>query len=205
MLPARDPALVQIVDAALADATARGGAWLACRPGCTPCCHGVFRISQLDAERLRAALAALAREAPAAAALVEARAHRLVATLSADFPGDAATGLLSPLPEAEAAWDAFADLPAADGPCPVLDPASGRCTLYSGRPMTCRVFGPPVLGEQGIGVCELCYQGASEEQILAGEMHLAHGALEAELDRELAARGLAGETVIAWALAAAAR
>ncbi len=56
MLPSRDAELVQIVDRALARATERGGAWLACRPGCTPCCHGVFRISQLDALRLRAGL-----------------------------------------------------------------------------------------------------------------------------------------------------
>ena len=53
MRPAGDMELVQIMDAALADATTRSGAWLACRPGCSQCCHGVFRMSMLDAERLR--------------------------------------------------------------------------------------------------------------------------------------------------------
>ena len=38
------------------------------------------------------------------------------------------------------------------------------------RPMTCRVFGPPVRSEGGLGVCELCFQGASSEEIAACEM-----------------------------------
>jgi hypothetical protein len=33
ILPARDKKLIQIVDAALADATRRSGSWLECRPG----------------------------------------------------------------------------------------------------------------------------------------------------------------------------
>ncbi len=36
--------------------------------------------------------------------------------------------------------------------------------------MTCRVFGPPVRSEDGLGVCELCYHGASDEEIAACEM-----------------------------------
>ena len=36
--------------------------------------------------------------------------------------------------------------------------------------MTCRVFGPPVRSEGGLGVCELCFQGASEEAVAACEM-----------------------------------
>ena len=91
-------------------------------------------------------------------------------------------------------------MPAADQACPVLDPATGRCELYAGRPLTCRIFGPPVRTEDGIGICELCYQGATGEEILAGEMMLDHAPLETELDRELADAGAAGETIIAWAL-----
>ncbi len=202
MLPARDTELIAIVDRELADVTARGGAHLACRPGCTPCCHGVFRISALDAARLRSALDMLEQTAPERAAAVTQRARTLAAVLAPHFPGDAASGLLLPedTDENAAAWEAFADLPEADGPCPVLDPATGRCELYRGRPMTCRVFGPPVRNEDGIGVCELCYQGASEEKILAGAMSTAHRDLEAELEGELAGAGITGETVIAFAL-----
>ena len=196
--PAGDVQLVQIVDAALADATLRaqksdGESWLACRPGCTPCCHGVFRISMLDAERLRDGLRGLEGTDPERASAIRARARLLVDALGRAFPGDAATGMLAP---EDAGWEEFADLPKADGACPVLDPATGRCELYLARPLTCRVFGPPVLNEGGIGMCELCYVGAGEAEVLHGEMFLEHHALEEELDREMPA----GETVIAWAV-----
>ncbi len=198
MLPPRDAELVQIVDAALADASRRarrdeGTSWLACRPGCTPCCHGIFRISMLDAERLRAALHELeAFDRPRAEA-IQTRALRFVEDLSSRFPGDAYSGTLDP---EDSRWDDFADLPEADAPCPVLDPETGRCELYAGRPLTCRIFGPPVQNEGGLGVCELCYVGASEGTVLAGEMVLGHHALEETLNAELPS----GETVIAWAL-----
>lgn len=199
MLPVRDQQLVQIVDSSLADATGRarkgdGGSWLACRPGCTPCCHGVFRISMLDAERLRTALNHLAQEDGSRAAAIQQRALALANGLRPSFPGDASTGALDP--EAHSTWNEFADLPEADAPCPVLDPATGRCELYASRPLTCRIFGPPVQNESGLGICELCYVGASEAEILNGEMYLEHQALEEELDRETPP----GETVIAWAL-----
>ena len=199
MLPARDQELVQIVDATLADATLRarradGSSWLACRPGCTPCCHGVFRISPLDAQRLRTALVALQAEDGPRAASIQARAQQLVSTLRPQFPGDPGTGTLTP--ETDEAWDRFADLPEADAPCPVLDPVTGTCDLYAARPMTCRIFGPPVQNESGIGVCELCYVGASEVEILHGEMYLEHETFEAALERDCPP----GDTVIAWAL-----
>jgi hypothetical protein len=36
--------------------------------------------------------------------------------------------------------------------------------------MTCRVFGPPVRSDGGLGVCELCFDGATEEEISSCEM-----------------------------------
>jgi len=54
--------LVQIVDSALAEAVAKAGAWLACRPGCTDCCIGSFPISDADAMRLRQGFAELDAE-----------------------------------------------------------------------------------------------------------------------------------------------
>ncbi len=194
-----DKDLVQIVDASLADATVRartaaGASWLACRPGCTPCCHGVFRISALDADRLRSALVEMRASDPARADRIQHRAQHLVNTLSRSFPGDVSTGVLDP--GETSAWDAFADLPETDAACPVLDPATGRCELYTGRPLTCRVFGPPVQNESGIGMCELCYVGASEAEILYGEMHLQHHELEEELNRHYPPE----ETLIIWAV-----
>ena len=203
MLPARDGELVRIVDRTLADAaerakTANGASWLTCRPGCTPCCHGVFRISALDAERLRTGLRELEHADRPRADGIRTRAQALVGVLRAAFPGDAQSGVLAP--EEDDGWDDFADLAEADAACPVLDPATGRCELYAHRPLTCRVFGPPVRNKGGIGVCELCYVGATEAEVLAGEMKLEHGALEEELDGEMP-----GETVIAWAVLAESR
>ena len=193
MLPQGDQQLVQIVDAALADAARRSGSWLACRPGCTQCCIGAFAISQLDAERLRAGFQALEQFNPERAARVLERVRQSIARIADGFPGDTKTGILDDSPEAE---DRFAEF-ANDEPCPVLDPETGMCDLYDARPMTCRVFGPPVRSEEGLGVCELCYHGASETAISACEMHLETDELEAELTSQIERQG---NTIVAFAL-----
>ena len=57
---------------------------------------------------------------------------------------------------------------AGDEPCPALDPDAGTCDLYGARPLTCRTFGPPVRCRSGaLAVCELCFDGATEEEIEA--------------------------------------
>lgn len=186
--------LVQIIDAASADAARRSGAWLHCRLGCTQCCIGIFTITQLDAERLRDGLAALERESPERASAVRRRAAESVARLTPDFPGNAATGELD---ESDPRYEDFAN----DEPCPVLDPATGVCDLYAARPVTCRVFGPPVRSEDGIGVCELNFVGAAEAEILAAELDTSWSELESALNAEAEARsGQHGATTIAWAL-----
>jgi Fe-S-cluster containining protein len=194
-----DQQLIQIVDSALAEAARRSGEWLACRPGCTQCCIGVFPINQLDAMRLRRGLADLEVRAPARAELVRARAQDAVTRLSPDFPGDAATGVLN---EGDDAAQRFSDF-ANDEPCPALDPATGNCELYESRPMTCRVFGPPVRSEDGLGVCELCFKGATDEEIAACEMKPDPDDLESALLKKLEnATGIHGNTIIAFCLAA---
>jgi Fe-S-cluster containining protein len=197
VLPPGDQQLVQIVDAALADTARRSGDWLVCRPGCTQCCVGAFAISQLDAERLRIGLEQLKESAPERAARLLQRTQSYVSRIAAEFPGNARTGILDDSPEAQ---ENFADF-ANDEPCPVLDPETGMCDLYSTRPMTCRVFGPPIRSEDGLGVCELCYHGASEEEIAACEMHLETDALEAELNTQVETSiGQCGNTIVAFAL-----
>lgn len=69
-----DRDLVQIVDAAMAEAVRRSGAWIACKPGCMECCIGSFAISELDAARLRAGLAELGESDPVRAEAVRRRA-----------------------------------------------------------------------------------------------------------------------------------
>ena len=189
-----DRKLVQIVDAALADSVRRSGSWLACRPGCTQCCIGVFAISQLDALRLQESLAELDQRDPERAQRVRLRAQASVRRLQVDFPGDASTGVVA---EDTDEFEAFAN----DEPCPVLDPETGMCDLYAVRPMTCRVFGPPVRSEGGLGVCELCFQGATPEQIADCELHANTDQLETKLLTRLErATGKRGNTVVAFAL-----
>jgi Fe-S-cluster containining protein len=193
-LPARDTELVQIMDAALGDAARRAGAWLACRIGCTQCCHGAFRINALDAERLRAGMDAIRANDPALAVAVQRRAEAWIDEHGQDFPGDRKTGILGISVEDQDRFEEFAN----DAPCPALDPATGRCDVYAWRPMTCRVFGPPVRVGDGdaLGCCELCFVGASENEIAACEMPVPHD-LEAELLDQV---GQQGETIVAFAL-----
>lgn len=189
--------LIQIVDAALAEAGRKSGDWLVCRPGCTQCCVGVFAIHQLDAARLRQGMTDLQRKSPERAMRVRQRAREAVARLAEHFPGDVETGLLDEGAQAEEQFAEFAN----NEPCPALDPETGLCELYQARPMTCRVFGPPVRSEGGLGVCELCYHGATDAEIAACEMKADPDDLESQLlDRIEKTTGARGETIVAFCL-----
>ena len=199
-LPAADSVLIQIVDAALADAARRSGEWLVCRPGCTQCCVGVFAINQLDAARLQQGLADLEKTDPQRAGRIRERARDSIQRLAAEFPGNPKTGVLDArvLEEGSEVEERFAEF-ANDEPCPVLDPETGLCDLYDARPMTCRTFGPPVRSEGGLGVCDLCFHGATEEQIAACEMVVDPDDLESKLVKKLEkTRGPRGQTVVAF-------
>lgn len=193
-LRSRDRELVQIVDAALADSVRRSGSWLACRPGCTQCCTGVFAIGQLDALRLREGLVELEQHDPERAQAVRQRSRASVRRLSAGFPGDASTGVLD---ENDDKFEDFAN----DEPCPVLNPETGLCDLYAARPITCRVFGLPVRSNGGLGVCELCFRGATPKQVAACELRTETDELEAKLLADQARTiGKQGNTIVAFAL-----
>jgi Fe-S-cluster containining protein len=193
-LPAGDTQLVQIVDAALNEAARRAGPWLACRPGCTQCCHGAFAINELDALRLHAGMLALDTSTPPVAEAVRQRARAWLAEFGPGFPGNLATGILGDSDADQARFDDFAN----DAPCPALNPATGLCDVYAWRPMTCRVFGPPVRMAHGeaLGCCELCFVGATEAQIAACEMPVPH---EFE-DRLVEETHQSGHTIVACAL-----
>ena len=90
VLPARDAELVQIMDAALADAAQKAGSWLACRPGCTQCCHGAFAINGLDVARLQAGMRDLQEHDPQKFKHVAQRARSWIAQFESEFPGNAA-------------------------------------------------------------------------------------------------------------------
>jgi len=195
---AQDRKLIQIVDRALEEVTRKSGAHLVCRLGCTPCCIGVFAINQLDADRLRRGLQELEKKDPERAAAIRQRSEDSVRRLTPDFPGDPVTGVLHETAMAKELFEDFAN----DEACPVLDPDTGTCDLYKSRPMTCRVFGPPVRSPGGLGVCELCYHGATDEEIAACELipdpDGVEDALLAALEKKT---GRSGDTIIAFCLA----
>lgn len=201
-LPAGDQVLVQIVDAALADVAHRAGAWLVCRPGCTQCCYGAFAINQLDALRLAAGMETLRGESPSMAAEIERRATEWICEHGPGFPGDPQTGRLGDTDADRARFEDYAN----DAACPALNPSTGHCDVYEWRPMTCRVFGPPVQVDAGpeadtnaakaLAHCELCFAGASANEIAACEMPIPHE-LEGNLLQAIPAQP---ETVVAFAL-----
>jgi Fe-S-cluster containining protein len=193
-----DVALIQIVDAALVESERKSGNWLVCHPGCTQCCIGPFPISQLDAWRLSRGLVELESRDPQRAERVRRRARESVTRLAQDFPGDPATGVLAEGEEAEERFAEFAD----EEPCPALDPQTGTCDLYGARPLTCRAFGPPVrCGGEGLGVCELCFNGASEVEIAACEVEIDPDGMESALLEEIErSTGARGQTIVAFVL-----
>ncbi len=125
--------------------------------------------------------------------MLRGRVHAALERLSNTFPGNVTTGLLYEDAEAAEVFESFAD----EEVCPVLDPVSGTCTLYAYRPVTCRTFGPPLETEDGsLGVCELCFVGASPEQVKEAQLHLPSPEMEDELANS---HGPAGSTIVAFA------
>jgi Fe-S-cluster containining protein len=193
-LPTGDSLLVQIMNAAFVEAAERAGGHLVCRQGCTQCCHGSFALSPLDALRLGEGMDILRSTDPALAARIERRARAWIAEHEAEFPGDLQTGLLGDSKFDQERFEGFAN----EAACPALDPDSGRCDVYAWRPLTCRVFGPPVrMGDgEALAHCELCFIGATPAEVLACEMTVPYD-LEAELLDEIPSKD---ETVVAFAL-----
>ena len=155
---------------------------------------GPFGITQLDALRLRQGLAELDAADPERAAAVRARAAAYVDVTAPAFPGDPTTGVLTDEDLLPASLDEL--------PCPALDPASGHCDLYSARPIACRTFGPVTrAAEDTLALCELCYVGATDEQMVACAVETDPDRFEAKLLNELAVQGITGQTLVGYALA----
>ncbi len=181
------------IAAAMAEAARRSGDWLVCRPGCTQCCLGPFAITQLDALRLRKGLSALQAADPARAERVRTRAAAYVAAIAPNYPGDPITGELRDEDSLPPSME--------DAPCPALDPDTGRCDLYEARPITCRAFGPVTRTADGsLAACELCYDGATDEQMAACVVDTDPEGLECELLAALETTGMSGMTIVAYPL-----
>jgi len=157
-----DKDLVEEVDGVLTKGARRAGDNLACRAGCSECCHGPFPINRLDAWRLRQGLQELRGSDPARAEAIVERARRQTAIYHAGFPGDPDAGRLG---GDEGVEDLFFERHAGV-PCPALDPATQTCGLYAHRPMFCRTYGLPVtLGGAKLPPCRLCFTTATPATI----------------------------------------
>ena len=202
-----DARLVQIVDLALADAARRSGSHLACQPGCSQCCIGSFAINALDIQRLREGFLQLAQTDPDRAKRLKGRITAAILRNASTFPGDPRSGFLGKTTQLEAQFADYLN----DEVCPVLDPTTRTCDLYASRPMTCRVFGPPVRSEipggesadaLGFAVCELCFVNATPVEIASCEMVPDPGGMEQLLLAAMDADGRDIETTVSFAFAA---
>lgn len=125
---------------------------LACRAGCTGCCHGLFEISGADLALLADGLETL--DAPARTLLLERARAVLESTAHPEIRE------CTPA-EKEAFFERAAEVP-----CPALGDG-GSCLLYEYRPLTCRTFGLPLrdgdafLGEE----CHLNFLTATPEEL----------------------------------------
>jgi Fe-S-cluster containining protein len=197
----QDSAFVALVDGAFADAAKRSGTHLLCRAGCAQCCVGVFAIGPADALRLKQGLAALRHEDPERAARLLERAASSWARLASQFPGNVATGALE-LDLSGDPLDAFEHF-ANHESCPALDLEHGTCDLYASRPQTCRVFGPPIAAGEGYGVCELCFQTATPQEVAQAAITPPSEEGSRTLDEAAVAVGATpGATIVAFVLQA---
>jgi Fe-S-cluster containining protein len=195
----QDRDFVALIDGAFADAAARSGSHLLCRPGCAQCCVGVFAIGPADALRLKQGFSALEQSDPERAQRLQIRARASWQRLAPQFPGDPVSGLLDADHNGDPA-DGFEEF-ANDEPCPALDPEHGTCDLYSSRPQTCRVFGPPIATAEGYGVCELCFQTAAAQEIAHAAITPPAEELSATLDQAAVAAGESpAPTIVAFIL-----
>lgn len=152
-----DAELIQIVDAAAAEAARLAGDLLHCRKGCTHCCVGPFAVTVRDLERLRAGFECADEELRGRLAARSAEARQ---AMFAGFPGDWESGTVTGLAEADAFDSNHKWLP-----CPILDLETGVCTLHAWRPVACRLHGP-ALRMNGFDLlpCRLNYAGADPER-----------------------------------------
>ena len=128
--------------------------------------------------------------------IATARAH-----LAPFFPGDASTGLLGSDEKRVELFEEWAH----EDACPILDPATQTCDLYTHRPILCRTFGPPIRNDAsdpqaGLAICELCFTNATQEEIAAAEMDSSFRPLEDALEKNcIETHANAGRTIVAFA------
>jgi Fe-S-cluster containining protein len=134
--------LLSSVDRWFARSMAVAGKNIACGPGCSACCRGLFDITLLDAFFLKQGFDSLPAHVRQPI-LVEAEER--CAGLRSVWPDFAPPYILNVRPEEE--WEEL--MPDEDEtPCPLLG-KDGGCLVYDNRPMTCRLHGIPLVDLSG--------------------------------------------------------
>ena len=195
-LSEQDQQLLQIVDAASAEAKIIAGDHLTCHPGCTPCCFGPFAITRLDAWRLQRGLQQLVATAPETVTGIRSRAATAKQIQADAFPSHRTETFLDETEERQH-YDLFPD-----APCPALEPESGACLVYSWRPVACRTYGPPVrIAGDNLPACPLCFTHATTSEIDSARQQIDLEAVEQPLiDNLQRETGRVGRTTVAFAI-----
>lgn len=113
---------------------------IACKPGCSDCCHALFDLSLVEAMYLNARFVQAFDYGPVRSRILEAAAEadRKLTRMKRDY--------FRELRDAKGAEEATTRImeEAARGRmrCPLLD-ADDKCALYEHRPITCRLYGIP--------------------------------------------------------------
>ncbi len=127
--------LLRDIDGWFARCIERSGDQIACRPGCSGCCRGLFEVSLLDAALLQSGFTVLV-DSVKEQVLTKARAR--VVELQQRWPEFQTPYILNRLTH-----DDWQQMPEDDQtPCPLLG-ADGGCLVYDARPLTCRLHGLP--------------------------------------------------------------
>lgn len=113
---------------------------VACRPGCTDCCHALFDLTPMESLALALAFMELSRNPRREARRRGEKAAGIFDQTLAQAFGQQGEDRLKVLSEARV-------------PCPLLQ--EDRCLLYEHRPITCRLYGMPVAIEGKARICHL--------------------------------------------------
>ena len=154
--------LRQQADAAFARVAAEHPGAVACRPGCTDCCHALFDLTPIEALALALAFKELPRQERREARRRAQRAAAVFDQVLAQAMARQGEERLEALSRARVA-------------CPLLQGA--RCLLYEHRPLTCRLYGIPVAINGRSRICHLS-RFAPGETYSTADMTLVQNQLE---------------------------
>lgn len=139
--------LVEWADLIFAQTREKFGSLVKCQPGCTDCCYAVFGLFPVEAVYLKEKFDELPEEQRRAALERAAEAEEQLRDLErklARHPDD--PYMQNRIMARERVR------------CPLLD-EKGECILYPFRPLTCRVYGIPVLVK---GRAQICWKAGFE-------------------------------------------